>query len=58
MWERHIRDGVFHSAVDPVLEAGLCTVWWDDRTSAGGIFVTGGGIAEFVRPTSATAGPG
>ncbi|MEU5722542.1 phospholipase [Micromonospora sp. NPDC047738] len=54
--ERHIRDGVFHSAVEPVLVAGLCTVWWDDRTLAGPISVTGGAIAEFVRPTSASPG--
>ncbi|MCI4064371.1 phospholipase [Micromonospora sp. R77] len=51
--ERHVRDGVFHSAVYPDLEAGLYTVWWDDRTPAGAICVTGGGIAEFAWPTSA-----
>ncbi|MFC4148258.1 phospholipase [Micromonospora mangrovi] len=56
--ERHVRDGVFHSAVYPELEAGLYTVWWDDRTPAGAISVTGGAIAEFVWPTSAPAGAG
>ncbi|MFR9777364.1 phospholipase [Micromonospora sp. MS34] len=50
--ERHVRDGVIHSAVYPDLEAGLYTVWWDDRTPAGAISVTGGAVAEFVWPTS------
>ncbi|MFG2053500.1 phospholipase [Micromonospora sp. NPDC048930] len=54
--ERHVRDGVFHSAVYPDLAAGLYTVWWDERTPAGAISVTGGAIAEFVWPTSAPAG--
>ncbi|QLQ39375.1 phospholipase [Micromonospora robiginosa] len=50
--ERHVLDGVFHSAVYPDLEAGVYTVWWDDDTPAGAISVTGGSIAEFVWPTS------
>ncbi|NES15233.1 phospholipase [Micromonospora sp. PPF5-17] len=50
--ERHVRDGVFHSAVYPDLEAGLYTVWWDDSTPAGAISVTGGAVAEFVWPPS------
>ena len=54
--ERHVRDGVFHIAVYPDLEAGLYTVWWDDRTPAGAISVTGGAIAEFAWPTSAPPG--
>ncbi|MGC4894791.1 phospholipase [Micromonospora sp. DT31] len=48
--ERHVRDGVFHSAVYPDLEAGRYTVWWDERTPAGAISVTGGSIAEFAWP--------
>lgn len=55
---RHVRDGVFHSAVYPDLEAGLYTVWWDDRTPAGAISVAGGSIAEFVWPTSSPRGAG
>ncbi|SBT52150.1 phospholipase [Micromonospora auratinigra] len=54
--ERHVRDGVFHSAVYPDLTAGLYTVWWDDRTPAGAISVTGGAVAEFVWPTSSPPG--
>ncbi|MFE9688730.1 phospholipase [Micromonospora sp. NPDC005806] len=54
--ERHVRDGVFHSAVYPDLEAGRYTVWWDERTAAGAISVTGGAIAEFVWPTSSPPG--
>ncbi|MFF0654414.1 phospholipase [Micromonospora tulbaghiae] len=50
--ERHVRDGVFHSAVYPDLEAGVYTVWWDETTSAGAISVAGGSVAEFVWPTS------
>ncbi|SCL19584.1 hypothetical protein GA0070624_1792 [Micromonospora rhizosphaerae] len=50
--ERHVRDGVLHSAVYPDLEAGLYTVWWDDHTPAGAVTVRGGAIAEFVWPTS------
>lgn len=56
--ERHVCDGVRHSAVYPDLEAGRYTVWWDDHTSAGEISVTGGAIAEFVWPTSAPTGKG
>ncbi|MEW2329612.1 phospholipase [Micromonospora chersina] len=54
--ERHVRDGVVHSAVYPDLAAGLYTVWWDDRTPAGAISVTGGAIAEFVWPASSPPG--
>ncbi|MEV0426644.1 phospholipase [Micromonospora sp. NPDC050495] len=53
---RHVRDGVFHSAVYPGLPADVYTVWWDDRTPAGAISVTGGAVAEFVWPTSAPPG--
>lgn len=56
--QRHVRDGVLHSAVYPQLEAGLYTVWWDGRTPAGAISVTGGAIAEFVWPTSVRRGAG
>ncbi|WP_200209336.1 phospholipase [Micromonospora coerulea] len=56
--ERPVRDGVFHSAVYPDLAAGRYTVWWDDRTPAGAISVTGGAIAEFVWPNSAAPGAG
>jgi hypothetical protein len=56
--ERHVRDGVFHSAVYPDLPAGLYTVWWDDHTPAGAISVTGGAIAEFVWPASSPPGAG
>ncbi|SCL60589.1 phospholipase [Micromonospora chersina] len=54
--ERHVRDGVVHSAVYPDLAAGLYTVWWDERTPAGAISVTGGSIAEFVWPASSPTG--
>lgn len=54
--ERHVRDGVVHSAVYPELAAGLYTVWWDERTPAGAISVTGGAIAEFVWPASSPPG--
>ncbi|GAB3366741.1 phospholipase [Micromonospora halotolerans] len=54
--ERHVRDGLFHSAVYPDLPAGLYTVWWDDTTPAGAISVTGGVIAEFVWPASSPPG--
>ncbi|MEU5907646.1 phospholipase [Micromonospora sp. NPDC047527] len=50
--ERRVRDGSFHSAVYPDLDAGIYTVWWDDDTSAGTVSVHGGGIAEFVWPSS------
>lgn len=33
--ERHVRDGILHSAVYPDPEAGHYTVWWDDVTPAG-----------------------
>ncbi|MEU4714413.1 phospholipase [Micromonospora purpureochromogenes] len=56
--ERVVRDGVFHSAVYPDLPAGLYTVWWDERTPAGAISVTGGTVAEFVWPSSAPPGVG
>lgn len=49
--ERRVRDGTFHSAVYPDLPAGLYTVWWDDRTPAGAVTVSGGSVAEFVWPT-------
>ncbi|TDB70036.1 phospholipase [Micromonospora sp. KC721] len=54
--ERIVRDGVFHSAVYPDLRAGRYTVWWDDDTPAGVVTVTGGAIAEFVWPSSASPG--
>ncbi|MGR6317340.1 phospholipase [Micromonospora soli] len=54
--ERHVRDGVFHSAVYPDLESGLYTVWWDEGTPAGAISVAGGAVAEFVWPTSSPPG--
>jgi hypothetical protein len=54
--ERHVRDGIFHSAVYPDLPAGIYTVWWDDHTSAGAISVTGGRVAEFVWPSSVPPG--
>jgi hypothetical protein len=50
--ERRVRDGSFHSAVYPDLPAGFYTVWWDEKTSAGTVSVHGGGIAEFVWPSS------
>lgn len=50
--ERRVRDGSFHSAVYPDLPSGTYTVWWDDRTSVGTVSVHGGGIAEFVWPSS------
>jgi hypothetical protein len=53
-----VQDGTFHSAVYPDLPAGVYTVWWDDRTPAGRVAVTGGVIAEFVWPTSATPASG
>lgn len=56
--ERHVRDGVFHSAVYPDLPAAVYTVWWDDRRSAGAISVTGGAVAEFVWPASSPSGVG
>ncbi|MGC1211750.1 MAG: phospholipase [Micromonospora sp.] len=56
--ERHVREGVVHCAVYPELEAGPYTVWWDGRTPAGAISVTGGAIAEFVWPTSVPPGAG
>ncbi|MFC0508116.1 phospholipase [Micromonospora costi] len=55
--ERRARDRTFHSAVYPDLPAAVYTVWWDERTPAGSIRVTGGAVAEFVWPTSARAGP-
>ncbi|TYC22532.1 phospholipase [Micromonospora sp. MP36] len=48
----------FHSAVDPAREASRYTVWWDDRTPAGAVSVTGRAVAEFVWPTSAPPGSG
>jgi hypothetical protein len=56
--ERHVRDGVFHSAVLPDLEAGRYTVWWDARTPAGAVAVTGAAVAEFTLPTCAPAREG
>lgn len=56
--ERRVRDGTFHSAVYPDLPAGLYTVWWDDRTPAGAVTVSGGSVAEFVWPTRVTPGGG
>lgn len=56
--ERRVRDGSFHSAVYPGMPAGVYTVWWDDRTPAGRVAVTGGAIAEFTWPTSAAPGSG
>ncbi|MBL6275293.1 phospholipase [Micromonospora fiedleri] len=50
--ERPVQDGTFHSAVYPDLPAGLYTVWWDETQPAGAVTVTGGGVAEFVWPTS------
>ncbi|MFC0007477.1 phospholipase [Micromonospora siamensis] len=54
--ERIVREGSFHSAVYPDLAAGVYTVWWDAERPAGTATVAGGGIAEFVWPTSAPAG--
>ena len=54
--ERRVQDGTFHSAVYPDLSAGFYTVWWDNRTPAGTIAVTGGVIAEFVWPSSTPRG--
>lgn len=53
-----MRDGSFHSAVYPEMPAGVYTVWWDDRTPAGRVAVTGRAIAEFTWPTSAAPGSG
>ncbi|NYH45076.1 hypothetical protein HNR22_004803 [Micromonospora jinlongensis] len=50
--ERRVRDGSFHTAVYPDLPSGIYTVWWDDQTSVGTVSVHGGGIAEFVWPSS------
>ncbi|MEU8296773.1 phospholipase [Micromonospora sp. NPDC048909] len=54
--ERRVQDGVFHSAVYPYLPAGVYTVWWDERRTAGAICVTGGVVAEFVWPSSVPSG--
>ncbi|MGS2614360.1 phospholipase [Micromonospora sp. LZ34] len=56
--ERRVRDGTFHSAVYPDLPLGLYTVWWDDRTPAGAVTVSGGSVAEFVWPTRVPPGNG
>ncbi|MFF5176034.1 phospholipase [Micromonospora sp. NPDC000089] len=49
--ERIVRAGTFHSAVFPDLPAGRYTVWWDENTPAGAIWITGGAVAEFAWPS-------
>lgn len=56
--ERRVRDGSIHGAVYPDPPEGIYTIWWDEGAPAGTVSVHGGGIAEFVWPSSGSGAAG